>query len=138
MKEKEKNFAKGNSWPMQEKHISIDSFPADKMVNYLEGWGGMAIAVNSMPAGSDLAPLLMGLENNSCQVPHWGYILQGKLRLVYDNGEVVVLKAGDLFYMPPGHKASVVEDLKLLDFSPQDEFKDLVGHLEKMAAEMTK
>jgi hypothetical protein len=40
--------------------------------------------------------------------------------------------------MPPGHKASVVEDLKLLDFSPQDEFKDLVVHLEKMAAEMTK
>jgi mannose-6-phosphate isomerase-like protein (cupin superfamily) len=138
MKEKEKNSAKDNSWPMQERHISVDSFPTDKMVNYLEGWGGMAIAVNSMPAGSDLAPLLMGLKNNSCQVPHWGYILQGKLRLVYDNGEEVVLKAGDLFYMPPGHKASVLEDLKLFDFSPQEEFKDLVVHLEEKAAEMTK
>jgi hypothetical protein len=36
--------------------------------------------------------------------------------------------------MAPGHRASVVEDLKLLDFSPEDEFKDLVSHLTKMAA----
>jgi mannose-6-phosphate isomerase-like protein (cupin superfamily) len=126
------------SWPKEEKHIAIAEFPTDKMVNYLSEWGGMTVAVNSMPAGSDLAPLLLGLKNNSCQVPHWGYIIQGALMLQYDDGKEVTLKAGDLFYMPPGHKAKVIEDLKMMDFSPEQEYMDLVDHLEKKAAEMQK
>lgn len=136
--QQKKNSGKGNRWPMEEKHISMDSFPTNMMINHLEGWGGFTVAVNSMPAGADLSPMLMGLKNNSCQVPHWGYIIKGVLWLQYDNGEEVVLKAGDLFYMSPGHKAKVQEDLKLFDFSPQDEFKELVGHLEKKAAEQKK
>jgi hypothetical protein len=135
---KNKNFEKGISWPMEEKHISIDSFPTNMMVNHLEDWGGMTVAVNSLPNGTDFAPLLTGLKNNSCQVPHWGYIIKGVVRLQYDNGKEVVLKAGDLFYMSPGHKAKVEEDLKMLDFSPQEEFKELVVHLEKKAAELKK
>lgn len=136
--QQKKNAGRGNRWPMEEKHISMDSFPTNMMVNHLDGWGGFTVAVNSMPAGTDLAPLLMGLKNNSCQVPHWGYIIKGALRLQYDDGKEVILKAGDLFYMSPGHKAKAEEDLKLLDFSPQDEFKELVVHLEKKAAELQK
>jgi hypothetical protein len=132
--QQKKSARKNVKWPEEQKHLAIDSFPATNMVNYLSDWGGMTVAVNSMPKGADLAPLLIGLKNNSCQVPHWGYILKGSLRLEYDDGNVVVLKEGDLFYMAPGHRASVVEDLKLLDFSPEDEFKDLVSHLTKMAA----
>lgn len=136
--QQKKNSETGARWPMEEKHISIDSFPTNMMVNHLEGWGGMTVAVNSLPAGTDFAPMLIGLKNNSCQVPHWGYIIKGVMRLQYDNGKVVILKAGDLFYMAPGHKAKVEEDLKLLDFNPQAEFKALVGHLEKKAAEQKK
>ena len=136
--QQKKNSGKPKSWPIEEKHISMDSFPTNMMVNHLEGWGGMTVAVNSMPAGADIAPLLMGLKNNSCQVPHCGYIIKGSLRLQYDDGKEVVLKAGDLFYMSPGHKAKAEEDLKLLDFSPQDEFKELLVHLEKKIAEQKK
>ena len=125
----------GNPWPIEEKHIGIDSFPTDMMVNHLEDWGGMTVAVNSLPAGTDFAPLLVGLKNNSCQVPHWGYIIQGVLQVKYDDGKEVILKAGDIFYMSPGHKAKVKEDVKLLDFSPEGEFRELVTHLEKKAAE---
>ena len=96
----------------------------------------MAVAVNSLPAGTDLGPLLVGLKNNTCQVPHWGYIVRGTMRLKYDSGEEVLLKTGDLFYMAPGHTGKVEEDLKLLDFSPDKEFTLLVSHLEKKAAEM--
>ena len=134
----QKNKASKESWPAEEKNIAIDSFPKSKMINYLDGWGGMTIAVNAMPKGADLAPLLMGLKNNSCQVPHWGYILEGSLTMEYDDGEVVTLKAGDLFYMSPGHKGKALEDVKLLDFSPESEFKELVAHIEKKAAELQK
>ena len=130
----QKKSGKG-SLPKQQ-HIAIDSFPSNHLINFIPGWGNMAVAVNAMPAGTDLGPLLVGLKNNSCQVPHWGYIIKGSMRLKYDSGEEVFLKAGDLFYMAPGHTGKVEEDLKLLDFSPQEDFAKLVSHLEKKVAEM--
>jgi len=137
--QQKKNAGKSKHWPNEEKHLSIDSFPTNMMLNHLEDWGGMTVAVNSIPAGLDLAPLLVGLKNNSCQVPHWGYIFKGRLRLQYDDGKEVVLKAGDVFYMSPGHKITKIEeDVKLLDFNPQDEFKELVSHMTKKAAEQKK
>jgi len=39
----------------------------------LPGYGGMTIAFNEVPAGTDLTPLLEGLDNNSRHRPHWGY-----------------------------------------------------------------
>lgn len=119
----------------KEQHISIDQFPKNMTINHLNGWGGMTIAINELPAGTDFAPLLVGLKNNSCQVPHWGYILKGSMKLKYDEGKEVILKAGDVFYMAPGHKASVVEDLKLLDFSPEKQMTELIKHVEKKIVE---
>ncbi len=119
----------------KEQHISVEDFPKDMVINHLNGWGGMTVAINELPAGTDFAPLLVGLKNNSCQVPHWGYIIKGSMRLQYDDGNEVVLKAGDAFYLAPGHKATVVEDLKLLDFSPEKEMKELISHVEKKIAD---
>lgn len=118
----------------REQHIAIENFPKNMVVNHLNGWGGMTVAINELPAGTDFSPMLEGLKNNSCQVPHWGYIIKGSLRLKYDDGQEVILNAGDVFYMPPGHKAIVVEDLKILDFSPEKEMKSLIGHIEKKVA----
>jgi hypothetical protein len=128
---------KSGKGPMlKQQHISIDSFPSNRVINYLPAWGNMAVAVNSLPAGTDLGPLLAGLKNNTCQVPHWGYIVKGSMRVKYDSGEEVLLKTGDLFYMHPGHTGKVVEDLKLFDFSPDKEYAFLVAHVEKKVAEM--
>lgn len=118
----------------KEQHISLDQFPKNMVINHLDGWGGMTVAVNELPAGTDFTPLLKGLKNNSCQVPHWGYILKGALRLKYDDGTEVLLKAGDAFYMAPGHKASVEEDLRLIDFSPEKEMNKLIKHVEQKVA----
>ena len=82
----------------------------------ISGYGGMTVAFNEIPAGTDFAPLLAGLKNNSCQCPHWGYIVDGSLRLKYDDGSSEVLTAGDVFYMPPGHTAIVEKDLKMIRF----------------------
>jgi hypothetical protein len=114
-----------------EKHIAIEKFPKTSAINFLDGWGDMAVAVNELPKGTDFGPLLNGLKDNLCQVPHWGYILKGSLFVKYSNGSEVTLKAGDLFYMPPGHTGVVTEDLKLMDFSPAMEMKELVKHIEK-------
>lgn len=118
--------------------IALENFPHDKPINFINGWGGMTVAVNEMPAGTNLAPLLEGLKNNSCQAPHWGMILKGRMNVKYDNGELVTLKAGDLFYMPPGHTATVEEDLKIMDFSPEKEMTEVVDHINKKLAKPSK
>ncbi|HEX6849513.1 MAG TPA: cupin domain-containing protein [Chitinophagaceae bacterium] len=126
--------AKDKSSVNKAQHIAVENFPKNMVINHLNGWGGMTIAINELPAGTDLSPLLEGLKNNSCQVPHWGYILKGSMRLKYDDGKEVILKAGDVFYMAPGHKGVVEEDLKLIDFSPEKEMKELISHIEKKIA----
>jgi len=41
------------------------------------GWGGLSVDVNNAPKGTDFTPLLEGLENDHCQVLHWGYVVKG-------------------------------------------------------------
>ena len=37
----------------------------------------------SLGAGTDIAPLLKGLEGDACQAPHWGYMLKGRMIVGY-------------------------------------------------------
>jgi len=104
----------------------------------LPGYGGMTVAFNELPAGTDIGPLLQGLENNSCHCPHWGYIVAGELVIKYDNGTDEVLTTGDVFYLPPGHTGIVKKDLKIIDFSPEKEFNEVMAHIAKKMAEFSK
>ena len=103
----------------------------------LPGYGGMTVAFNELPAGTDMKPLLMGLKNDSCQCPHWGYIVEGEMLVEYDDGSHERLVKGDVFYLPPGHTALVEKDLKLLDFSPERELKEVMDHVARKMAEMS-
>lgn len=101
----------------------------------LPGLGGMTVAYNEIPAGTDFTPLFQGLKNNSCHCPHWGYVVDGALLIKYDNGTEETLNAGDAFYLPPGHTAIVTKDLKFLDFSPEKELNEVMAHVAKKMAE---
>jgi quercetin dioxygenase-like cupin family protein len=46
----------------------------------------------------------------SCQVEHVGLVLRGEAVAKMDDGREVVMKAGDFFYVPPGHDSWVVGD----------------------------
>ncbi len=96
----------------------------------------MTVAFNEIPAGTDFTPLLQGLANDSCHCPHWGYIVEGALRVVYDDGKEEVLNTGDVYYLPPGHTAIVEENLKMIEFSATKEFGEVMGHIGKKMAEM--
>ena len=39
--------------------------------------GKLAGEYFSLRAGTDIAPLLKGLEDDLCQYPHWGYLIEG-------------------------------------------------------------
>lgn len=106
------------------------------VMRFQEGYGGMTVAFNELPAGTDFTPLLQGLGNNSCHCPHWGYIAEGAVRIIYDDGTEEVTRKGEVFYWPPGHSAVVEEDVKIIDFSPDKEFGELMDHVNKKMAEM--
>jgi len=98
------------------------------------GYGTISGEYFSLGAGTDIAPLLQGLEGDLCQSPHWGYVIQGELTTTFADGKDEVTKTGDLFYWPPGHTVKVAADAEVILFSPQHEHSKVIDHmLKKMA-----
>lgn len=93
------------------------------------GYGKMAGEYFSLGAGTDIAPLLKGLENDLCQSPHWGYLIAGEITVTYADGKTEVVNGGDLFYWPPGHTVRVGRDAEVILFSPQHEHGQVLDHL---------
>lgn len=106
------------------------------IMRQIAGYGGMKVAYNEVPAGTDFTPLLKGLDNDSCHCPHWGYVIEGAIKLIYDDGAEEVTRAGDVYYWPAGHTAIVVEDLKFVEFSPEKEFNEVMAHITRKMEEM--
>ncbi|MCG2462903.1 cupin domain-containing protein [Flavobacteriaceae bacterium F89] len=102
----------------------------------LPDYGSMTVCFNELPKGTDFTPLLDGLTNDSCHCPHWGYVLEGEMLVKYDDGTEDLLKAGDVFYLPPGHTAIVQKDIKMIDFNPSKEFNEVITHVGKKMAEL--
>jgi quercetin dioxygenase-like cupin family protein len=46
----------------------------------------------------------------SCSVEHIGMVLSGRATAAMDDGQVVEMRAGDVFYIAPGHDSWVVGD----------------------------
>jgi hypothetical protein len=93
------------------------------------GYGTFSGEYFSLGAGTDISPLLQGLEGNLCQAPHWGYVLEGELTVTYSDGTEEVIKGGDLFYWPPGHTVKVSSDAEVILFSPQKEHGAVMDHM---------
>lgn len=104
----------------------------------LPGFGVMTVAHNEIPAGADFRPLLNGLNHDSCHCPHWGYVLKGSIRIIYNDGVEELIEANDIFYLPAGHTAIVEKDIKFVEFSQTKEFDEVMIHVGKKMAEMEK
>jgi hypothetical protein len=88
-------------------------------------WGGMRVALLSVPAGADFAPLLKGLPNDRCPGEHWGYVLKGRLRITHGDNQEETLSAGDFYHLTPGHTGVAEEDTEFMEVGepgPHDQF----------------
>ncbi len=119
-------------------HMAVSKIPKNPKSGFtnLYGLGGMSAGYVEAPANFDFAPLLEGLPENMCIAPHWGYIIDGSVRIKYPGGKEETIHAGEVFYWPPPHTGFVVENVKFIDFSPDSKFVPLMDHIAKKIAQL--
>ncbi len=91
-------------------------------------FGDMTVGFFRLAKGTDFGPALKGLPGDTCQCPHWGYMLEGRLLMRTSEGEHTY-EAGQAFYWAPGHTPVALEDSAYVDFSPTAELEAVLRHV---------
>ena len=99
-------------------------------------WGEINVAVETAPAGTDTRPLFKGLPHDSCQCPHWGYVIRGRARVIYADREEVI-SAGDVYHLPPGHNVVCEEDGELVEFSFRGKYQETMQAVARNSQQAT-
>ncbi len=89
----------------------------------------MTVSFIRLAAGADLGPALVGLDNDLCPCPHWGYMLEGRLRMRTADGDRTY-NAGEAFYWAPGHAPSADTECAYVDFSPTEQYQPVLRHIQ--------
>jgi hypothetical protein len=85
---------------------------------------GMFMEYVSFQQEVDPSPLLRGLPDDRCPCPHWGYVLQGQIRVTFADHEEVY-NAGDMFYVAPGHRPVFEANTEFVEFSPAEPYRQV-------------
>jgi hypothetical protein len=111
--------------------IDVPGARARQMTDFGDpsGYASLGAEYLSLGAGTDIAPLLVGLDDDACDAPHWGFMLSGQVVVRYTDGTEEVCVGDDLFYWPPGHSVRVVDDAEVVLFSPQTEHGEVMDHM---------
>jgi len=123
------------------KHLSLSEFSialkSNEAIWRQYEWGDMRVGYETYLSDFEDTELLKGLPNNMCPCPHWGYLIAGRMTVRYADHEEVV-KAGEVYYMAPGHTMAAEAGTVLIEFSPKEEFRKLTEMAEKNFAKMQK
>ena len=83
----------------------------------------------TLAAGVDTTALFLGLDDDLCQCPHWGFVVRGEITTTDAKGGQETVTTNDLFYWPPGHNVKVNADAEIVMFSPQREHSRVIDHM---------
>lgn len=119
-------------------HMAATKIPKNPRNGFqnLSGLGGMSIGFMEVPGPADFTPFFKGLPQDMCTSPHWGYVIDGALKIRYPGGKEETVNAGEVFYWPAPHTGIVEKNVKFIDFSPDGKFNIVMDHLAKKMAEM--
>lgn len=109
--------------------IDADGATARQQRDFGEATGPLGAEHFAMRAGTDLAPLLEGLDGDRCQSAHWGYVIAGRVVVDYADGRTETCVAGDVVHWPAGHSVRVEDDAELVLFSPQADHTPVLDHI---------
>jgi hypothetical protein len=90
--------------------------------------GALTMSWVRLDKGVDLSGATVGLPDDLCQCPHWGYVIRGRVRMKTKE-EPQDFVAGEAFYWGPGHAPQALEDSEYVDFSPTEDLEKVIAHL---------
>lgn len=71
--------------------------------------GGMTIGrATYAPGWKWSVDIGKALGKKSCDIEHVGLVMSGRVAVAMDDGQLIEMKAGDLFYLEPGHDSWVI------------------------------
>jgi hypothetical protein len=98
-------------------HVELEGYEG-----HFTHWdGGYSVGFETYTADADLAPLFVGLPDDRCQCPHWGYVIRGRVMFTYADDNSETYEAGDAYYAPPGHLPTLYAGSEIVEFHPTDE-----------------
>ena len=83
---------------------------------------GYTVGFEKYTDHADLSPFFVGLPDDRCQSPHWGYVFAGKLVFHTSDGPVEITD-GMAYYVGPGHTPEIFPGTELVEFSPTADFE---------------
>lgn len=111
--------------------LDVPGAKARQLSDFGSASGTLGAEYFSLGAGTDIAPLLQGLDGDMCHAAHWGYVISGDLVVTYSDASTDHCVGGDVFFWPPGHSVRVQEDAEVILFSPQHEHLAVMDHMAK-------
>ncbi|PVD50665.1 hypothetical protein DC498_18920 [Terrimonas sp.] len=121
-------------------HMPVNKIPKNPRNGFtnISGLGGMSVGYMDVPGPADFTPFFEGLPENMCSSPHWGYVIDGALKVRYPGGKEETITAGEVFYWPAPHTGVVEKNVKFIDISPDGKFIPVMDHLAKKVAASSK
>jgi hypothetical protein len=86
----------------------------------------MTIGFETYTADADLRDLLVGLPDDRCQSPHWGYVLKGRVVFHAAGGDEEFVE-GDAYYVLPGHTPEIFAGTEVVEFSPTERLQETIA-----------
>ena len=117
--------------------LSVPGATARQLPDFGVPEGTFGVEYFSLATGTDMAPLLVGLEDDLCQAEHWGYLVSGTVVVTYADRSEELVTTGDVFYWPEGHTVRVEQDAELIMFSPQVTHGAVMDHIAGKIGAMT-
>jgi hypothetical protein len=125
-------ITKGDPMPKLSKDTAQDVQDAGPAVDRGGDLDDTTVNFVTIRHSHSLAPLLRGLPADSCQCPHWGYVLAGKITVSYGARDETY-ETGDAFYMPPGHIPAAEAGTEFIQFSPREQLAVTIAAIQANA-----
>jgi hypothetical protein len=107
--------------------LPVEVSQGELVTRYAE-YGDMAIRHATLPAGTDMAPVLQGLPDDRCPSPHWGIVLSGSIDMTHADGSSETVAAGELYHWPAGHTGSTQDGVVFIEIGPVAEMRAFSEH----------
>lgn len=113
--------------------LPVEISAGELQTRYIE-LGELALRHATLPAGTDMGPVLAGLPGDRCPSPHWGIVLSGAIDIEHADGTVETARAGELYHWPAGHTGRTDEGVVFLEVGPVAEMRQFSEHARRVLA----